>query len=555
MSNTDKAAREDAAAIGDASAGADEERLAHLERTLRLRYLGLGFIWAWIYGSFETSAVYPDRAGIGINADASWIVSAAAVALSLFAIGAALGRRVAAPAWLAPAAAIGSAAGTLLSALFPTSFFLGVLTSGLLTGIGTATLTVLWGQALTRLGRETAELAVPASSVVMLAGSLVFPYLPPTVGMLAAASLLLASGAALMLTTRDLAAREAAAPDAPPFAAHRDDPTAPVSGTGRPSGTIARIAALLFLAYGALCCAEALQGPDAGAFIAFGIDWPVIIGSCGGIVLMVAFLLYSARPSFDALFRLMVPLVTAGVALLPWADLWAVFAASVCLSVANTVLTIAAMLAVVTAAQSGRVNPALGTGITQGALQAGVLAGNAFSVVVPALAGSSATGLFAISLGLLAFLSLSWLAYPADRECPRGTRDNDMGGTSPLRGGISDGSLSLHGEASSGYRTTRAVPANPVASGGNTATVEGFPHLEAAGPSAAALDERCRALTEIHGLSAREAEILGYLARGRSQPYIRDELVLSKNTVATHVKHIYQKLNVHSRQELLDLFE
>ena len=31
--------------------------------------------------------------------------------------------------------------------------------------------------------------------------------------------------------------------------------------------------------------------------------------------------------------------------------------------------------------------------------------------------------------------------------------------------------------------------------------------------------------------------------------------MLSKNTVATHVKHIYQKLDVHSRQELLDLFE
>ena len=56
-------------------------------------------------------------------------------------------------------------------------------------------------------------------------------------------------------------------------------------------------------------------------------------------------------------------------------------------------------------------------------------------------------------------------------------------------------------------------------------------------------------------MSTREQQILEYLAKGRSQPYIRDELILSKNTVATHVKHIYQKLNVHSRQELLDLFE
>lgn len=69
------------------------------------------------------------------------------------------------------------------------------------------------------------------------------------------------------------------------------------------------------------------------------------------------------------------------------------------------------------------------------------------------------------------------------------------------------------------------------------------------------IDGICQRLTEEHGLSGREAEILGYLARGRSQPYIREELVLSKNTVATHVKHIYQKLGVHSRQELLDLFE
>lgn len=552
MSNTDKVAREGATAIGGASAGTGEERLARLEHTLRLRYLGIGFIWAWIYGSFETSAVYPDRAGIGINADASWIVSAAAVALSLFVVGVMLGRRAAAPSWLAPAAAIGSAAGTLLSALFPASFLLGVLASGLLTGIGTATLTVLWGQALTQLGRETAELAIPASSVIMLAGSLVFPYLPPTVGMLAAASLLLASGAALMLTTRDLAAREASATGMAPFAAHRDSPAAPVAGTGHPSGPIVRIAVLLFLAYGALCCAEALQGPDAGAFIAFGIDWPVIIGSCGGIVLMVAFLLFSARPSFDALFRLMVPLVTAGVALLPWADLWAVFAASVCLSVANTVLTIAAMLAVVTAAQSGRINPALGTGLTQGALQAGVLVGNAFSVAVPALTGSSTTGLFAISLGLLAFLSLSWLSYPTDRERRKSARADSAGGTSPLRARISDESISLHAEAGSGPHGEDATTANQ-ASGSDAAGTSLPP--EAAGSSAAALDERCRTLTEAHGLSAREAEILGYLARGRSQPYIRDELVLSKNTVATHVKHIYQKLNVHSRQELLDLFE
>lgn len=66
---------------------------------------------------------------------------------------------------------------------------------------------------------------------------------------------------------------------------------------------------------------------------------------------------------------------------------------------------------------------------------------------------------------------------------------------------------------------------------------------------------RCAQLADEFGLSLREQEVLGYLGRGRSQPYIRDQLVLSKNTVASHVKHIYAKLGVHSKQEVIDLFE
>lgn len=56
-------------------------------------------------------------------------------------------------------------------------------------------------------------------------------------------------------------------------------------------------------------------------------------------------------------------------------------------------------------------------------------------------------------------------------------------------------------------------------------------------------------------LSARETEVFLLLAKGRSAPFIRDELMVSLNTVSSHVKHIYGKLGVHSRQELIDLVE
>ena len=66
-------------------------------------------------------------------------------------------------------------------------------------------------------------------------------------------------------------------------------------------------------------------------------------------------------------------------------------------------------------------------------------------------------------------------------------------------------------------------------------------------------DERIAAIAREHGLTRRESEVFALLARGRSIPYVRDALVISRETAATHAKHIYAKLGVHSRQELIDL--
>lgn len=68
-------------------------------------------------------------------------------------------------------------------------------------------------------------------------------------------------------------------------------------------------------------------------------------------------------------------------------------------------------------------------------------------------------------------------------------------------------------------------------------------------------DIRVAQLADEFGLTPRERDVFALLMRGRSVPYIRDELTVSRDTVATHVKHIYQKAGVHSRQELLDLGE
>lgn len=71
----------------------------------------------------------------------------------------------------------------------------------------------------------------------------------------------------------------------------------------------------------------------------------------------------------------------------------------------------------------------------------------------------------------------------------------------------------------------------------------------------AALEERCREIVEGYGLTPRESEILKYLGQGRTVRSISEKLVVSENTVKYHVKSIYQKLDVHSRDEVVDLIE
>ncbi len=70
---------------------------------------------------------------------------------------------------------------------------------------------------------------------------------------------------------------------------------------------------------------------------------------------------------------------------------------------------------------------------------------------------------------------------------------------------------------------------------------------------AANIEERCVEIASGCRLSPRETEVLVLLAQGRTRVYIQNELVLAENTVKTHVTHIYKKLDVSNRQEMLDL--
>lgn len=58
-----------------------------------------------------------------------------------------------------------------------------------------------------------------------------------------------------------------------------------------------------------------------------------------------------------------------------------------------------------------------------------------------------------------------------------------------------------------------------------------------------------------YGLSAREMDVLPLVLSGRTVARITEMLYISAGTVSTHIRHIYRKVGVNSKQELIDLAE
>lgn len=71
----------------------------------------------------------------------------------------------------------------------------------------------------------------------------------------------------------------------------------------------------------------------------------------------------------------------------------------------------------------------------------------------------------------------------------------------------------------------------------------------------ASIEARCQAIGEQHRLTKREVEVMQYICKGRSKGYIAEEFSISENTVRGYAKNLYSKLNIHSRQDLLNLID
>ena len=81
------------------------------------------------------------------------------------------------------------------------------------------------------------------------------------------------------------------------------------------------------------------------------------------------------------------------------------------------------------------------------------------------------------------------------------------------------------------------------------------PATPAAAPGAewgTGLDATCARLARSYDLTRREEDVLRLLMEGRTFAEAADELVVSLNTVKSHVRRIYAKMGVNGKADLLE---
>ena len=99
--------------------------------------------------------------------------------------------------------------------------------------------------------------------------------------------------------------------------------------------------------------------------------------------------------------------------------------------------------------------------------------------------------------------------------------------------------------AGKGFATTWGIrPVEGEAAGDVSRTATG------SGLFGAAFEDRLAYVAYVWGLTKREEEVLGLLARGMGVPDIERELLISNGTVRNHVQHVYKKLGLHSRDDV-----
>lgn len=526
-----------------------------------LRFLGFGVYYAWIWLCYDSAVLLPGSlsdaptAGTG-TMFAMYLASTAALGVMLVAAAAfpAASERVvrskAASFCLAALASLATMGVKCFSGRGATDPLF--VTCCVLTGLGTAWVCLRLGMAYASVPSRQATLY--ASAAFVLAALLYFLArgLPEELGLIVMALLpMLAS-----LCTMTPVGEASVAEERP-----RRDHLLPRGFFLRLMSAIVVFSVVVGVTRGFTTLTHAADAlADQGAYVAFGMGVVALalyaaVGALGNDFDISK--LYYPAIILTAVGILVVPLVVGG------GEFGGPFIGVAYAGFIMMMWCLFAHVAHVTGTSPVRVF-GLGRGASALGTTIGWLLG---SQLIPHQAGDSSV-MTVVSVALVfALLVVSMLVFN-DRaigmalrtvgKCSVGTCDRDeaSAGSACLTCRFEETVAALEAAELGGEAPTAdaAGPA-PEAGGEGTSVADGAAAPDAARDKTGSWTRSCLEIAERFGLSQRETDVLFLLAKGRTISFIADDLSVSFNTAKSHIRHVYVKTGVHTRQELLDMVE
>ena len=439
----------------------------------------------------------------------------------------------------------------------------------MLTGAGSALMWVMWGQLYARLPQDAVESCAPASAFVAALLSLAAMAAPQGASIALVSAFPLVSGALLWRAWSETSALASAD--------HASLPAAPLplreafGSMGR--GGFGILTACMFVSIeGSFWASSSADASHA-----------VIIFVVSALFMAVVSVSATAGPrrvSLSFAYRWMCPLMVAGfAAIIVLGTKTGAFAAAGVGIASRFAFCVITQMYFASYAARGAATPVQSYAVGWLFVHVGDLLGLLVSfplqgaIGAGALAPSGVAAVLIVALVAAVMLALNDETRFLSWETPQSYAGavgaaSAAAGAGPAAGADAAGAGAA-GEAEAGHLVLRPQSVRDAGGEGEGGSASG---AQAAGSAAASntspsaadplsqnpqpvdfIGQRVALLAREHKLTPRETEVFGLLAHGRSIPYVRDALIISRDTAATHAKHIYAKLDVHSRQELIDL--
>lgn len=554
-----------AGAVLNEREGAEAVRGAHRVGWGRAVF-GSACLWAWGFLAYLSPVLIPaERPVGGVGIEVGFFVSQGAVVVAAVAIVLALRKRsvaVGRGVLLACASLL-----ALASALLPLTVAIDapwpLVGCGAICGVAGTLLGCAWGARYSLESRDVSAVVMVSFLVaygIYFAILLLYVATPFVVAaQVVAVFLPLASWG---LWFWDASARSGLAPEVFPSSALSTDIAGSPSSSGKAPGEVTagsrELHALPWRSLGVIAVAALVGNVMASVIMGTSYEgadslYPGGIALCACIATMALVPLTAERTAFSVaqLYRITVTFSVVGLVAILVLGAAAVAVGGALVQGCTLFFQPLVYVVVTRSTRLQGLSPLVAFGVGQALISAVVLAGNLVGKLLFQMAGETPLLLSAVcGAGVLALFFM--VVARAAQVGEEGNEEKD-GGTEEMEAetrGADRVKAAAAGRGSSGVAAGERLFED-----GGTTEAATLPNGDCAAGVGAHGEDSATVFARAVGLTAREAEILGLLVRGRTLPYIANELFVTTGTVKTHVRHIYEKALVNNRQELLDKVE